>query len=154
MKFKDKSTKISFIVIFLVVVLIGTLLYYDYREDYVFVEEPSENGQAFSVSSGNENGPKIVNGFIDPYFAEVGSRQMISVYIEDEFGVNEADIGVIINNKETKYPLKLMSGTNTEGHWQARWKMDDTNYEDYKLAIYAHSSVEDTRVVITLLKSL
>lgn len=86
------------------------------------------------IFSSFKNRPKIINGFVEPKDVVPGDRMLVTIEIEDKYGIKEviADMGGI----ET-FRVELKEGTAQKGVWQAEWLVHDTKTKGYVTIITA-----------------
>lgn len=100
----------------------------------------------FSVSVGkNSVGPRMSQGFIDPYDPELGTIQTLVIEVAEP--VEKVTATLITDNKTSQeYQLKKVKGTT----WMGRWKMKDSYLYKYVLTIKAIGPNGTSKVDITL----
>ncbi len=89
--------------------------------------------QVYNVSNGPKVvGPKIQQITLDPQIPSPKDTQTVTITVKHDSPVTEATAYVETDNTVSKYPMKLIQGTTTDGTWQGSWKINDTyNYNYY-----------------------
>lgn len=72
-------------------------------------------------------GPKPVEVIIDPFDPKIGEKQTYTVKIMYDIPVTSAILILNTDTKNTRYPLKLIDGTLTQGTWQSTITTEDTH---------------------------
>lgn len=106
--------------------------------------------QAFTVSSGEKNVPRITGGLIDPYDPKVGAAQRITVNVEDENPVDSVRVSIETDRGSKTHILKLMSGTRNKGTWEGSWRIDDSYNQRYRAILIATSKTGKAVIELTL----
>jgi hypothetical protein len=133
------------LLILLVAILSAALTFNYYRQGGKFQSSPPplstppptrplpSGKQTYIYGSRNVAGPVPSEVTIDPLTPAVGATQTVTVKIKFTSPVTSA--GVILNtdNKVTKFPLELTSGTTTDGIWKGTWAMPDSYDHIYYL---------------------
>lgn len=86
--------------------------------------------QAWKFSHGDQvTGPKIQTAEVSPLDPSGDETQTVTISVKDSSAVLGAVATVLTDKKQVPYPLKLVSGSPTDGVWQGSWKLNDTyNY--------------------------
>ena len=112
---------------------------------------PLHHGKkSFSVSGGRKDAPLFSKGIIDPYDPQQGKEQVIEINIKSSPGVKSASLTMVTDNKKTGMAMKLIEGTEENGRWQAKWKVDDSYLYTYKMIIKASNGEQSQEIAITL----
>jgi hypothetical protein len=83
--------------------------------------------QEWKFSHGDEvTGPKIQGAIVDPLDPSYGDKQTVTIMVNDNSPVLGAVATVYTDNKQISHPLKFVSGSATEGVWQASWEVNDS----------------------------
>lgn len=106
--------------------------------------------KTFSVSSGKKTGPLFGEGAIDPYDPKIKATQTISVAITGTKPVTTATLTMQTDTKTKKVPMKIISGTNTNGVWEGSWTVDDSYLFTYVATITASDNTETNKIDLTL----
>lgn len=89
--------------------------------------------------------PNISLGTIDPQYPEVGVTQTISVSASDPSAIQSVSVRVSTDTNQTTIPLKLTSGTATNGTWTNSWTFyNDTYNNNYCFKITAVDALGST----------
>lgn len=93
-----------------------------------------EGKQVFRFSHGDQVvGPKIKTLEISEMKPEVGKNQKVTLEIKNETPINLVALTLVTDVKETKYVLKKIKGTETDGTWSVEWMIDDTYNYKYQI---------------------
>jgi len=86
--------------------------------------------QEWKFSHGNQvTGPKVQGAVVDPLDPSENKTQTVSISVADDSPVLGAVAKIFTDNKQITRPLKLVSGSPTDGIWQGSWELNDTyNY--------------------------
>lgn len=119
---------------------------------YKGTPKPLASGkQTYLISGSKINAPKVAEVVIDPIDPAPGANQKVLAQVLSLSGepVTEVTVTMITDNKKTSYPLKLSSGTNLDGVWEASWSLSDTYLYLYQLAVKAKNAKDEWEVTIT-----
>ena len=109
--------------------------------------------QGFIVSLGQKvPGPRMGQGFIDPYDPAPGAQQTLTIEINN-FDKPVEKVAAILttdNKVSPEYPLKQIDGTENNGHWQGSWTVNNSYLHNYVLTIKAVGPNGTSKVDITL----
>lgn len=109
--------------------------------------KPIPHGKVeFAVSTGKgSTGPRMSQGFIDPYDPKPGAIQTLAIEVAEP--VEKVTAILITDNKTSQeYQLKKVKGTT----WAASWKINDSYLYKYVLTIKATGPNGTSKVDITL----
>ncbi len=99
--------------------------------------------QVYYLSHGkNVKGPKIGQVTIDPLDPAVGETQVVTVKITHTSPVTSVKATLETDNMNKTYTFKRIDGTETDGTWQASWKMEDSYDYTYYLPFKLTSAVD------------
>lgn len=106
----------------------------------------------FNVSGGNDAGPTIGKGFIDPYDPPLHGEQSVSVDVMSKKSPVLSVVAILSTDLavSSPYQFQRIAGTEIKGTWKGSWKVDDTYLHTYRLAIIAKSADGESRIDITL----
>jgi len=84
---------------------------------------------------GNKYNPQLRSFKLSEFAPKIGEKQELTLKAIDTEGgkIVSIEVKLITDHKEKIYPMKLISGTSTDGEWFATWITDDTH--DYKYNI-------------------
>lgn len=109
--------------------------------------KPIPHGKVeFGVSTGkNSVGPRMGQGFIDPYDPETGAIQTLTIEVTESV---EKVVAILTTDHKIspEYQLKKAQGTI----WQGSWKINDSYLYRYTLTIKATGPTGTSKVDITL----
>jgi hypothetical protein len=90
--------------------------------------------QIYNLSHGeNVKGPRMSQVIIDPLDPLAGGTQIVTVKIAHTSPVTDAKATLKTDNMDKTYTLKRIAGSDTDGTWQASWKMEDSYDYTYYL---------------------
>lgn len=93
-----------------------------------------EGRQSFTVRTGNTGGPMGTQIVVDPFNAQKGTQQTVTLGVEYKGGkVDSVDATLITDNAKTKLPMHLVSGDNSSGTWSITWSIEDTHEVTYQM---------------------
>lgn len=89
--------------------------------------------QIFNLSHGEGvKGPRISQLIVDPLNPFVGGTQIVTVKIAYTSPITEVKARLDTDSMNKSYTFKRIAGSDTDGTWQASWKMEDSyNYIYY-----------------------
>ena len=95
--------------------------------------------QIYNISHGKDvKGPKMSQVIVDPLDPSVGGTQIVTVKIAYTSPITDVKATLETDNMNKTYTFKRIAGSDTDGTWQASWKMEDsydyTYYLFFKLA--------------------
>jgi hypothetical protein len=97
--------------------------------------------QEYILSHGkNVTGPKPQTIIIDPLTPVTGETQTVTIVAQYNSPITEATITLFTDSDNHTYPLKLQSGTPTNGSWSGSWDMPESISSRYELKITLVSS--------------
>ena len=111
------------------------------------IPRPIPHGKTeFTVSTGKGSpGPRMIQGFIDPYDPSLGKIQTLIIQVAEP--VEKVTAILITDNKTSQeYQLKKVKGTT----WAGSWKVNDSYLYKYVLTIKASGSTGTSKIDITL----
>ena len=116
--------------------------------------KPIPHGKTtFSVSlSQKVPGPRIGQGFIDPYDPALGGKQTLTIEINNFDKSVEKVVAVLTtdNKVSPEYQLKQIDGAENKGHWQGSWTVNDSYLYNYLLTVKATGPNGTSKIDITL----
>ena len=86
----------------------------------------SNKPTGFSVLSFEDNPPIITNAFLDKIKYFKGDQMMVTVVVEDDFGVKEVKADIEFEDGVDTIDLVHTTGTEKKGTWQGTWIVHDT----------------------------
>jgi len=116
-------------------------------------ETPRELPQGkigFTVSSGQQAGPKFNRGFIDPYDPKVGQTQTFNIAASSDSSVSNMTVTIVDDAGEKTHQLSRVSGTDQEGTWEASWTNENTHEKTYKAIVKGTDAAGTVTVEIIL----
>jgi hypothetical protein len=116
-------------------------------------EAPRELPQGkigFTVSSGQQAGPKFNRGFIDPYDPKVGQTQTFNIAASSNSSISNISVTIVDDEGETTHQLSRISGTDQEGTWEGTWTNQNTHEKTYKAIIKGTDAAGTVTVEIIL----
>jgi hypothetical protein len=107
--------------------------------------------KGFTVSQADKTVPQFGRGEINPYDPAKGATQTLTITVKFKDPVTSVS-AILRTDKQSSelIPLTLINGTNTDGQWQATWKITDTYLYNYALSLEAKSGKSVGVVEITL----
>jgi len=100
--------------------------------------------QIYKISHGSGvKGPKLQEVTIEPLTPAVGETQTVTATIKHESPVTEASLILESDTQTNTFPLKLISGTTTDGTWQGSWQMPEAYLYNYFLKFSLKSATGD-----------
>jgi len=107
--------------------------------------------QTFSVSLGtSQKGPRLTEGFIDPYDPKIGETQTISISANDTKPILSVTVTMKTDNGAKEYPMKLVEGSELSGRFEGSWRVTDSHDRIYRAVIAALSANGSSSIEITL----
>ena len=107
--------------------------------------------QTFSVSLGtSQKGPRLTEGFIDPYDPKIGETQTISISANDTKPILSVTVTMKTDNGAKEYPMKLVEGSELSGRFEGSWRVTDSHDHIYRAVIAALSANGSSSIEITL----
>lgn len=92
----------------------------------------------FYVSLNSGIYPNFTQGTVDPQFPRSGVTQTVSLNVVDPSTVQSVSVLIKTDTKQATIPLRLTSGTATDGTWSASWAFyNDTYNNNYCLKFTA-----------------
>jgi len=89
--------------------------------------------QSWKFSHGPDvKGPKIQTATVDPLTPNTRDTQTVTVTIKNDTPVTAA-VTLYTDTMHKTFPMKLTTGTLTDGTWTANWKMEDTYNNTYHI---------------------
>ena len=88
-------------------------------------------------------GPKIKTATINSLVPNTGDTQTISVVIKHNSPVTSAQATVNMDNFSQTYPLKLVTGTSSDGTWEGSWPVESTYETQYSIKFKLTSDTGD-----------
>ncbi len=80
--------------------------------------------------SSDAKGPKTRQALFQPHAPKQGAEQTITVDVSHTAPVDSVEMTVLTDTKSVTVPMNMISGSKTDGKWQAKWKVNDTyNYK-------------------------
>lgn len=99
--------------------------------------------QIYNLSHGeNVVGPKISQVIVDPLDPSVGGTQIVTIKITHTSPVIEAKATLETDNMSKTYTFERIGGVDTDGTWQASWKMEDSYDQNYYLSFKLTSETD------------
>jgi hypothetical protein len=93
----------------------------------------------YTLDTNASDDPKFITLTLDPVDPDVQMSQTFTVGIQSTYSLVEASLGVETDMHTIQIPLKLISGTTTDGIWQASWNVRETYAYHYRITVTAHS---------------
>lgn len=113
--------------------------------------KPIASGRQTYLISGKFLGPTISKVTIDPQDAKAGQMQKITVEVSDTNPVMRVSVTVKLDTKSNTFDLKLVSGTATQGVWEAEAPFpNDTLFTNYTITEVAESATGRTSTTTTI----
>jgi len=105
----------------------------------------------FSIStSGGGDGPQFSECSIDPLDFSSAKTQTFRVSIGSAKPVTSASVLWETDNAKTEVPLKLVSGSASQGQWEGVYTVTDTAWYRYVLTIEASDGTNKKSTVLSL----
>ncbi|MCK4588474.1 hypothetical protein KAT60_01525 [Candidatus Woesebacteria bacterium] len=100
--------------------------------------------QIFNLSHGKSvKGPRISQLIVDPLNPFVGGTQIVTVKIAYTSPITEVKARLDTDSMNKSYTFKRIAGSDTDGTWQASWKMEDS-YDYIYYLFFELASETDT----------
>jgi len=104
----------------------------------------------FTISGGNQRGPQVSRGSIDPYDPEYGATQKIQIYTDINQSNQSMRVMMNTDNGSVTVPLSLTATTSYFNIWEGTWTVTDSYLFTYKATVEATSENGTTIVPIFL----
>lgn len=104
----------------------------------------------FTVSGGNQGGPALSRGSINPYDPDFGVTQKIQVYADSSQSDQSMQITVKTDHGIVTFPMSIATTSGTKNIWEGSWTVADSYLYTYKATIKATGANGTTIVPITL----
>jgi hypothetical protein len=113
--------------------------------------KPLPHGRTgFTVAGGKQNAPRFERSFLDPMDPELGTEQNFIINVSHAQPISAVKIQVKTDNQETTVPMKLTTGSPTQGTWQGSWTVKDTYLQTYQIKITAIANDSEQSTTLTL----
>lgn len=100
--------------------------------------------QTYNISHGESVvGPKPTKATINPLDPKIGDTQTLTIQVSHDKPVTKASITLLTDNAKQELPLQLISGTTSEGVWQASWTMEDSYDYSYQTDFHFFDGAEE-----------
>lgn len=106
--------------------------------------------KGFTISSGKQNVPQFGKNYLDPIDPDQDSQQEIIIAAENSVPIDNVQVTIKTDNKETPVEMKLAEGTEADGIWEGSWTVDDTYLYNYKIEVVASAANGEQKATLTL----
>jgi len=90
--------------------------------------------QTYNISHGDSvTGPKPTKAIINPIDPAKNQEMTITIDITSDSDLTKSDIIIVTDHQQHPLTLKLISGDEQNGTWQAKTKLKDTYLYNYRL---------------------
>jgi len=81
-------------------------------------------------------GPRIIEGWVDPFDVKVGNQQRLALYVVDDNGGIDEITGVWKTDTKEKFvTFARTGGSKSEGWWEGSWTCDDSINYSLKITV-------------------
>jgi len=91
----------------------------------------------FLIRAGNQKGPAVIKGSIDPYDPDYGAIQKIQVYTSTSQPDQSMNITLKTDNYDTTIPMSIATISGSFNIWEGTWTVIDSYLHTYKANIEA-----------------
>jgi hypothetical protein len=110
---------------------------------------PKDNNR-FSISSNVTSGPRLQEGYLDPFTPVIGKTQTLSVKASDGSPIVSLFAVVEMDKTSSTHPLQLVEGDATNGLWRGSWTVSDTADKVYIITISAADRTSSSSVTLSI----
>lgn len=97
-------------------------------------------------------GPKIQTAQVSHLTPQANEEQIVTLTIKHDSPIKSVTANLVTDNKSKTYTFKKISGTDTDGAWEASWKINDTYDYQYYLDFTLTSDTGDFHGPLTFRK--
>ena len=104
----------------------------------------------FTISGGNQGGPTVSRGSLDPYDPDYGTVQKIQIYTSSSQSGQSVQITMKTDHRSMTFPLSVATISGSSVVWEGVWTVSDSYVSMYKTTVEATGANGTTVVPIIL----